>query len=798
MAFPVVQATNTSVTSTPGTTHTASLPASISSGDLLIVFIRTSVNTFPSTPTGWTGYVLASTNGYLKMIWKIASGSEGASVAITTSAATNAAMTAYRITGHDSTNPITYNGIASSLDPEEASGQYGEQDYLYIAVGSTRRTDNTLTVPTNYGSQLDAASNAASSDTANVRIATGVRSYTSTYDDPVAFGSTGTTETPHSATIVIRTTKPSTVSITSWAELADIANYKLALDYQLENDLDENSAGYDTYASSSANSGAGWTPLGNWDAYQFDGSFDGQGHTIKGLYINNNTITEVGLFGAINGTNQSILDLGLLDVNISSTSGSGMGALLGSGYMSILIKNCYATGIVDGDTTANYVGGLLGDVSSSAEIHGCRADVEVSGNDYVGGFIGYSYSGHINNCYALGNVTGFDDFIGGFAGIDSSKSTNNYARGNVSGNSYVGGYCGLLDDRPKIYCHAIGTVTGSGHNVGGFAGGGYNDMHYCFSTGNVEGTALLAANEYTIGGFVGWLGSSMDINNCFALGNVYAPNYWGVGGFFGESYNSAETIKKCFCIGEVTGDSAVGGFSGYSDNSDQAIDCFWNTETSGQATSDTGIPATTAEMKTKALYTTITGQATTGPITVTQSGADVTTISGGTGGSGETDQQKGQSFTATGTVIASVQLKFWKWGTPTDNIICTITSSLGGASLGSKAIAATSFSAGALVTFTFDTPINVTNGNTYYIQLSRSGARDTGNACAVYFRYNTNPYAGGSMWRRDNNTWAADGGTSHDFAMVITHDDGVNGLLNSWTIGTGKDLAEIWGINASE
>lgn len=795
MAFPVVEATNTSVTAVAGTTHTVSLPASISAGDLLIIFIRAASNFF-STPSGWTFLESESLNGYSFVVYKIADGTEGASVNITSTGSTKTAHNSYRISGANPTNPIASIGATNTIDPPSLNGQFGVDDLLWLVMASTDRTDNTFSAPTNYTNAITAETAAASSDTGNVRLSTARRSLNALSEDPGTWGSTGTLDNPHAITLAIRPVQAD-IEVGTWAELAEINNGYLNRDIVLTADLDENSPGYDTYAGPSANSGAGWIPLGNWDTYQFNGSFDGQGHTISGLYIDDDALTEIGLFGAADGTNQIIQDLGVLNINMSSTGSFGGGGLLGSCYSNTMkIKNCYVSGgSIHG---SDYVGGFGGDIEGP-QMFNCWADVSVSSiDDYAGGFIGYVYLGRIENCYALGDVACGDDYGGGFCGIDSSVGINNYARGNVTGNSILGGFAGSVGDRAKMYCYATGTVTGSGHNLGGFCGELGHDALGCYAIGRVEGTDQGDEVEYSIGGFVGYWWNG-DCVNCFALGDVYSLAYWGVGGFFGESDQNPESARKCFCIGQVDGGaSAIGGFSGYSSDPDQAIDCFWNTETSGQATSDTGIPATTAEMKTLGLYTTLTGTPTTDPITVTRSGAAVTTIAGGTGGSGETDQQKGQSFTATGTVIASVQLKFWKWGTPTDNIICTITSSLGGASLGSKSVDATSFSAGALVTFTFDTPINVTNGNTYYIQLSRSGARDAGNACAVYFRYNTNPYAGGSMWRRDNNVWAADGGTSHDFAMVITHADGVLGLFNEWEIVTGKDVSEKWGINASQ
>jgi len=90
------------------------------------------------------------------------------------------------------------------------------------------------------------------------------------------------------------------VEITTWAELAAI-NDALSGDYILVNDLSSATTGYDTYASSSANGGAGWTPLGEpiigtFPGSPFTGTFDGDGFSINDLYIKQLDGRSFGLF----------------------------------------------------------------------------------------------------------------------------------------------------------------------------------------------------------------------------------------------------------------------------------------------------------------------------------------------------------------------------------------------------------------------------------------------------------------------------------------------------------------------
>ncbi|MGH2612398.1 MAG: hypothetical protein ACRDFB_05050, partial [Rhabdochlamydiaceae bacterium] len=87
-----------------------------------------------------------------------------------------------------------------------------------------------------------------------------------------------------------------------------------------------------------------------------------------------------------------------------------------------------------------------------------------------------------------------------------------------------------------------------------------------------------------------------------------------------------------------------------------------------------------------------------------------------------------------------VQLKTYVIGSPTDNMTVTITSTLGGTSLGSTSIACSALASDAYTPFNFSTPIAVIEGNTYYIQMSRSGSRDTSNYPNVYLNSGTQIY----------------------------------------------------------
>lgn len=131
-------------------------------------------------------------------------------------------------------------------------------------------------------------------------------------------------------------------------------------------------------------------------------------------------------------------------------------------------------------------------------------------------------------------------------------------------------------------------------------------------------------------------------------------------------------------------------------------------------------------------------------------------IFGGTGASGEAAQERSQSFTAESSPITAVDLKLWKSGSPTDNFVVKITATRGGSAMGTSTVAASSIVAGQVRNFLFSSPIAVTPGTTYYIEASRSGARDTTNYISLFMALNTDPYAGGFIHIKNNNVWQND------------------------------------------
>ena len=199
-------------------------------------------------------------------------------------------------------------------------------------------------------------------------------------------------------------------------------------------------ANIDASATSTWNSGAGWSPIGN-NTNRFTGNYNGQNHTISGLYINRASAYQ-GLFGSTSGA--TIKNLGVIATNVSiSGDNQYVGALAGN-LTTTTIENCYSTGTVS--SQYHSCGGLVGANQSSSVIKCSYSSCSVSviGSRYsTGGLVGYNVGSSIYNSYATGSVSGAYA-VGGLAGNCSGTSTisNSYSKGTVSGSS-TGGLVGV-------------------------------------------------------------------------------------------------------------------------------------------------------------------------------------------------------------------------------------------------------------------------------------------------------------------------------------------------------------------
>ena len=210
--------------------------------------------------------------------------------------------------------------------------------------------------------------------------------------------------------------------------------------------------------------GKDWTPIGTNYENRYKGTFDGRGHTIKGLTVTTND-QFVGLFGYLDraGTVKNVV---MENIQITSNhvlmSGNTGGVV---GYSWGTIENCSVSGSVSG---TNCVGGVVGS-QKAGSIIGCSSSAIVKGTRYVGGVAGEK-QGTMTACYATGDVT---------LKIDSPQ------------NLYVGGLVGFSGNARVLACYAIGNVNSEGRNtgnvhIGGLFGENYTVVTACYWKNNHE------------------------------------------------------------------------------------------------------------------------------------------------------------------------------------------------------------------------------------------------------------------------------------------------------------------------
>jgi filamentous hemagglutinin family protein len=305
----------------------------------------------------------------------------------------------------------------------------------------------------------------------------------------------------------------------------------------------------DAATTSGWNSGAGFAPvvgsqlvtMGGFTFTQllpFTGIFDGLGHTISGLTINQPTVSNVGMFGLTNSTGL-IRNVGL--VGGSVTGAWTTGALVAENHGSI--NNSFATGSVTANSANSlYIGGLVG--SNFGSISDSYATGTVSGQRSVGGLVGTngtqggSSIGSITRSYSTGAVTAGTYNSGGLAG------------NNEAGSSIIDSY-------------ATGAVSGGKNNAGGLVGQNYGSISTSYATGAVT----------DIEGYVG--------------------------GLVGSNGYSTGSITLSYSSGAVSGGNHLGGLAGANFGQASAIsNSYWNKDTSGQATSGGGTGLTSVQMQT--------------------------------------------------------------------------------------------------------------------------------------------------------------------------------------------------------
>lgn len=268
----------------------------------------------------------------------------------------------------------------------------------------------------------------------------------------------------------------------------------------------------------------GWQPVGNSKSAAFKGVLDGNGKTISGLWINRPNSDNIGLFGYARYA--TIMNLNLIAKSIVGKS--NVGGLIGFSYGGTISNSTITVNV---NASGDNVGGIIGYArDANISISTCQVkESEILGNNQVGGACGDA-KGTLSACYINCTITG-NEKVGGFVGYGHNiKMTNSGYIGSVNGKTEVGGLIGNE-----------------------LSGGGTQEK--CFALGSVSATSNYA------GGLIGYQANENSLTNCYFSGSVIGKNY--TAGLVGYDHNG--TIIKSYCSASIFGAQYVGGLVGYLD-----------------------------------------------------------------------------------------------------------------------------------------------------------------------------------------------------------------------------------------
>lgn len=316
-----------------------------------------------------------------------------------------------------------------------------------------------------------------------------------------------------------------------------------------------------------------WTPMGQYERTStapegYGGTFDGQGHTITGLYVSTNAENTYasGLFAQLTGSAvvQNVTVTGYIYVH--GVGGGNVGGIAGEAN-GAAIRNCRNLC----DIRLNKVDGSLGGVqinaggiagSSSGTIENCRNDGTlrtIAPNDdigtmgRVGGIVGMSDKGTIRGCVNTGTISG---------GISRDPE----------GRHGMGGILGVSFDASLIQdCYNTGSIQEEGRydssvNVAGGIVGDMRDgfttatIRNCYNVGEITGGSI--SNEgivencwYLTGGSGSGTATCLEPAACDYCGRSYGdidPDNHASGGEEQWITTADSHLKKWSCCGAVT------------------------------------------------------------------------------------------------------------------------------------------------------------------------------------------------------------------------------------------------------
>jgi len=321
--------------------------------------------------------------------------------------------------------------------------------------------------------------------------------------------------------------------------------------------------------------------------------------------------------------------------NTTVTGWLSVGGLVGSHSMDGILSDCYFTGSVTGDLG---VGGLMGEndgivsnsyynynevLINSENIITTGALFDEDFDQWLTNDKSLNFTERLsieNGYYVVNNVSDFKQLLVFSQRVGQKFRLKNdldlatepnlyipYFMGEFDGNGHKisnvtfnfdfvvnVGLFGYLTPAGEVTQLGVENVNISGaRRVGGLVGWNYKGtVSKCYTTGNVRGSATVPTVVYEeyAGGLVGV--NAGTVSNSYSTCSVAGLD--SVGGLIGCT---GGTVSSCYSTGSVTGVDYIGGLVGEKGMGMHVSNSFWDTETSGQATSDGGTGKNTTEMK---------------------------------------------------------------------------------------------------------------------------------------------------------------------------------------------------------
>ena len=236
-----------------------------------------------------------------------------------------------------------------------------------------------------------------------------------------------------------------------------------------------------------------FSPVEGWESIGRQGSetihFDGNGHTISGLWCNT-TRDNTGLFSCFD--NGTIKNLTVEVANGKQVKGGNNTGILIGKMTNGTIENCNVTGVVADGTP---VGGMVG-LFEGGRIFKCKSSVTITTtqeNTYIGGLVGEITDGEIDQCFTTGTMTGTgsESYVGGMVGKNSATITN---------------------------CYSTALINSS-YNAAGLVAYNYGIVEKCYATGDLHSSNYVA-------GVIGYNdGENAIVKNCVAMNNIIEVIY---------------------------------------------------------------------------------------------------------------------------------------------------------------------------------------------------------------------------------------------------------------------------------